>query len=34
VPQQAKEHGWSLDHFFSLLIEETLKSTTQPKITH
>lgn len=26
VPQQAKEYGWSLDQFFSLLIEEALKT--------
>lgn len=29
VPQQAKEYGWSLDHFFSLLIEEAIKSIPQ-----
>ena len=26
VPQQAQAHGWSLGHFFSLLIEESLRT--------
>jgi D-alanine-D-alanine ligase len=29
VPQQAKDYGWSLGHFFSLLIEEAIKSIPQ-----